>query len=211
MCWCILRKWRPATKNLPLLLQLCRLSFTTEEVSLGEGDGEKKWAGKFGRVDPNPCGVASQPLPRRWFGASASTVRSAQRRAEESGQREPPPPPPGGGKHCSSCSMLISPRLTCPVFSLRLVPRLTGSFEAFPRGDVDAVIWMALLGPDPPWRGPAVARLPAHSGHFLIAERGAVVRFHRYPFSSRTDQPVGACVCPFGRHLRWMLARSVPP
>lgn len=46
-----LRKWRPATKNLPLFFQLCHLSFTTEEVSLGEvgGGGEevgrKVWEG----------------------------------------------------------------------------------------------------------------------------------------------------------------------
>lgn len=61
-----------------------------EEANLREG-GEKKWAGKFGRVDTNLCGVASQPLPGRWFGASAPTVRSAQRRGEDSGQRDPPP------------------------------------------------------------------------------------------------------------------------
>lgn len=68
-------------------------------------------------------------------------------------------------------------------FSLRLVPKLTGSFEAFPPGDVDAVIWMALLGPDPPRHGflriQATSRLPCREPlcdaplSFLIQDRSA--------------------------------------
>lgn len=60
---------------------------------------------------------------------------------------------PRGGKQCSSCFAVDLSLVDMSCFPLRLVQRLTGSFEPFLQGDMDVVIWIELLGPDSWWHG----------------------------------------------------------
>lgn len=161
---------------------------------------QRKWSEKLERFDTNHCGVASQSLPERCLGASASTVRSEQRRADEAGLWTP-----RGGKERSSCFMFISSQLTCPVFfflPLRLIERLRGSFETFLRADADPVVWMWQLGGE----RCGMASCPLRTIPDCCA---GMVHFCNIPFSSRTNQPFSKWLfLDIIWLLRWMLARG---
>lgn len=109
----------------------------------GKESGQKSWRGLI------------QTYVELSLSHYASAVWGHQRRLSDQSRGErtrPVSATPRGETERSSCFMFISPRLTCPVFFLlffsrvRLIERLTGSFEAFLRGDEDPVVCEYRLG-----------------------------------------------------------------
>lgn len=90
---------------------------------------------------------------------------------------------PWGRNECSSCFPVDLSLVDMSCFPLRLVQRLTGSFEPFLLGDVDVVIWIELLGPDSRWHG--FLRIQATS--WLPCRE--LLWISPLSFPSRTNQP----------------------
>lgn len=90
---------------------------------------------------------------------------------------------PWGRNECSSCFPVDLSLVDKSCFALRLVQRLTGSFEPFLQGDMDVVIWIELPGPDSWWHG--FLRIQANS--WLLCREPLWIS--PLSFSSSTNQP----------------------